>query len=192
MVEVNFSEQEMEDYLCQPGVLESRFGLRFIARQVNIEGFGRIDILAYHKERKYFVLIELKKGDLDPGAYLQIRRYMAAFAAKYSKVFRGLIIGKKLDPSLSPVVSYYWEDHYNRDVTYRLYDWSFDDGITFNYSSIHQKDTQTNLETLQQNYADIKFEIRRPIRKVYEDEYDEQDEEPRLEIVVDNTKEATA
>lgn len=133
-------ERDIEDYLCQTGRLEKHFGLTFIDRQIRIENFGILDILAYNKFTKCFVLIELKRDVLDATAYFQLERYGKAFSAKYHRKFQKLLVGKSLDALITHGVEYFDAgDHYRETTQYRLFNADLDKGVCFNYQSTHQE-----------------------------------------------------
>ena len=84
---------------------------------------GEIDIFALSKDKKTFLVIELKKGRLNDKVVGQIQRYMgfikAEVANKDQKV-KGLIIGLKEDLGLQRAISI------NPDIEYRIYKISFE------------------------------------------------------------------
>lgn len=157
MVEIIITEKELEDYLCKDENLAQHLGLKFVARQVKIEDFGCLDILAYSHQLKQFVLIELKKGQLDAAAYLQILRYKRAFTAKYDREFKTLIIGDALHADLHPVVHHYESDEANSDVNYTLYSLDFNKGIDFSYYSTTQLEKEDAITALSYMAHDKKY-----------------------------------
>ena len=84
---------------------------------------GEIDIFALSKDKKTFLVIELKKGRLNDKVVGQIQRYMgfikSEVANKDQKV-KGLIIGLKEDLGLQRAISI------NPDIEYRIYKISFE------------------------------------------------------------------
>ena len=161
MAEINFSEKELEDFLCnggRKGNLKKYLNLEFISRQVNCST-GIIDILAYSKIKKSFIIIELKKDNLDYKAFFQAHKYLRAFDYKYNccekillknkfgkeylkrkKRFILLLIGRNLSDEL-----YYSVDHYEEDsefstnepesniFQYALFGFNFRNGISFDW-----------------------------------------------------------
>lgn len=161
MPEVNFTEKELEDYLCSNGNLKKHLGLRLLRRQYATPA-GIIDILAYDPKQKLFVIIELKKDTLDYNAFFQIDRYYHYFEYLANNVYyrpiyidneKGdvvdeisrqpkiakLLIGRNLSTLLNFSV-YSYKSHLFLDKTnYTCFDYDFDRGIAFNYASTEQR-----------------------------------------------------
>ena len=81
MAKIEFTEKELEDYLCEggrKGNLYKHLGLLFIARQVRTS-VGTIDILSYHPISKTYFIIELKKDNLNSDAFFQVEKYRVHF-----------------------------------------------------------------------------------------------------------------
>ncbi len=149
MPTIDFQERELEDFLCEGKNLEKYLGLRFIGRQIKTPN-GVLDILAYNKKCKVFVIIELKRDLLDFNAYLQVERYahylnMMKCGARGRRVFQRLLVGKTLHSDLSFLVDYYsghkFSPYYER-VQYRLFSFSFTEAIAFTYFNNKQREIQ--------------------------------------------------
>jgi hypothetical protein len=151
-MQITFSERELEDFLCTGKNLEKYLGLKFVARQVRIEPIGIIDILAYHKASTTWVIIELKKGVLDPNSFCQISSYVNFYKETKSlidvknfrreRTFCGLLVGDSLDSNLHKCVSHYStnDDWIKQNlISYCLFNMSFTDGIDFTYYDKSQK-----------------------------------------------------
>ena len=157
-MQIIFSERELEDFLCKEKNLEKYLGLKFIARQVRIEPMGIIDILAYSREAKRWVIIELKKGGLDPNSFCQISSYINFYKQTKSIIeakdfyrerkFCGLLIGDNIDPNLHKCVGFYSKDNYwieESQINYCLFNLSFTTGIEFTHYNKSQKIIQEKL-----------------------------------------------
>lgn len=154
MAEINFQEKELEDFLCdggRKGNLLKYLGLELIARQFQIDN-NFIDILAYSKYDKSFVIIELKRNNLDYNAYFQCLKYIQKFKHKYYKFnVIGLLIGQKLSNELEDII-YFINPKTNtiKDVKnistifYNLFNLDFKNGISFNYYNVNQYNIQRN------------------------------------------------
>jgi RecB family endonuclease NucS len=111
-IEIDFTEKDIEDYLCKSGNLMKHLCLRFVARQVDIFGFC-IDILGYNEIEESFYIIELKKGNLDTKAFTQIYKYYRLLNIKYNSRknkyhnFKMLLIGQHLSSELVGVLNNY-------------------------------------------------------------------------------------
>ncbi len=68
------SERELEDYICDNQVLEN-YDLKIIARQMKVGSAGILDILCMNRKTKDLVVVELKKGEINPEAQFQADRY---------------------------------------------------------------------------------------------------------------------
>lgn len=145
MVEINFSEKELEDLLSSRASLSKYLGLRYVSRQARL-GVGVIDILAYEECSNMYVIIELKKDYLDFDAYEQVVRYQRFLSAKYpNRLFASLIIGKGLSPSLNYLVKNYDPriDCIDQScVNYSLFGIKLNDPISFYWYSQQQMDIQ--------------------------------------------------
>jgi hypothetical protein len=159
-MQITFSERELEDFLCTDKNLEKYLDLKFIARQVRIEPVGIIDILGYHKDSSTWVIIELKKGGLDPNSFCQISSYINFYKKTKSSVeienfrrerkFCGLLIGNSLDGNLHKCVSHYSNDGGwigESQVNYCLFKLSFS-GLDFGYHNKSQKSIEDKLINL--------------------------------------------
>ena len=153
-ININLSEKELEDFLCSNNNLEKYLGLKFIARQVSIPPVGIIDILAYHKESKCWVIIELKKDSLDALAFCQLSSYLNYYRKTKSFIdyknfqrkreFCGLLIGQNLDSNLVKCVNYY--AGINCDIiNYRLFSATLENGIQFTWRNSEQMDIENSL-----------------------------------------------
>lgn len=160
-MQITFSERELEDFLCTDKNLEKYLGLKFVARQVNITPIGIVDILAYHKETKIWVIIELKKGGLDPNSFCQIHSYLNFYKQTKSLIevkdfrrerkFSGLLVGDSLDNNLHKCVRFYskegeWIDE--GQINYCLFGLSFANGIGFTYYNKSQSIIQEKLQDI--------------------------------------------
>lgn len=152
MIEIDFQEKDIEEYLCRNGNLTKWFpNLVVVKQQFKIFDFY-IDILAYDKERKCFVIIELKKGELNASAAIQALRYKECMKRKYYRHrFYILLLGHNLNPELNYFVKRYDPSiiSYTYNVYYKLYDYSFEEGINFNYICTSQVKTEDYLDKLQ-------------------------------------------
>lgn len=155
-ININLSEKELEDFLCSDNNLEKYLSLKFIARQVSIPPIGIIDILAYHKESKCWVIIELKKDSLDTSAFCQLSSYLNYYRKTKSFIdvknfhkerkFCGLLIGSSLDINLIKCVDY--SDFSCHVITYRLFRFTLENGIKFSYCNPEQLSLQNKLDNL--------------------------------------------
>ena len=143
-MQIIFSERELEDFLCKENNLKKYLDLEFVARQVSIPPAGIIDILAYHKESKSWVIIELKKDLLDLSALAQGMAYLRYYQElkKFNYVQRNrlrnfslLLIGSNLDESLEKVVALYEKKGIfeNSKIYYKLFGVDFASGISFDF-----------------------------------------------------------
>lgn len=148
-MQITFSERELEDFLCTGKNLEKYLGLKFVARQVNIAPAGIIDILAYHKQSKTWVIIELKKDIIGDGALLQILSYLNYYKAtnpefEYKdflrkRKFSGLLVGSSLDHNSNFIrkilCSKHSLSHREGAICYTLFRINLETGISFDYMS---------------------------------------------------------
>lgn len=151
MPNIQFSEKELEDYLCADDgqALWEHFDLRFVARQVKTS-LGIIDILAYCKFSKTWVIVELKLDKLDYKAFFQAQRYkhfceMEWPGRKEQRKFVTLLVGSNLSEELFYSVRYFNRADYQQERRplygqnfYRLFAWNFEDGISFEYQNAEQ------------------------------------------------------
>ena len=93
------SEEDVERIIVEQMLLESR-GLRVLTRQYNCGCAGGADILAYSKEMKCYVIVEVKRDKICPKAYAQLHRYCAWFERVKNRRVIGLLIGKSMDDQL--------------------------------------------------------------------------------------------
>jgi hypothetical protein len=153
-IEINISEKQLEDFLCFGKNLEKYLGLKFIARQVQIPPIGIIDILAFHKDSNSWVIIEIKKGNLDESAFCQLYSYLNFYRQTKSFIdtghfqrkrrFVGLLIGRHLDDKLIKVVSLK-DDYFNQDISYLLYNFDLAKGLEFAWYNKNQKNIEDAL-----------------------------------------------
>ena len=153
-ININLSEKELEDFLCSNNNLEKYLNLKFIARQVSIPPVGIVDILAYHKESKCWVIIELKKDSLDASAFCQLSSYLNYYKKTKSFInykyfqrerqFCGLLIGNDLDSNLIKCVDYYSGVNCNI-INYRLFSATLENGIQFDWYNNEQQDIENCL-----------------------------------------------
>lgn len=144
-MEIVFQEKELEDFLCRDGNLEEYLGLRFVARQVKTPN-GIVDILAYNPDTKSFVIIELKRDQIDLAALVQITRYRHYFQSQRQpkhgmrgRNFQCLLIGKSLHSDLNFIVEYWESEHDYGRIFYRLYGIKFDQPLSFCWHSLNQR-----------------------------------------------------
>jgi len=148
-IEINISEKELEDFLCFGENLEKYLGLKFIARQVQIPPAGIVDILAYDKESKCFVIIELKKDLLDANALIQGMAYLKYyqeikklnyFTMSRKRNFSLLLIGKNLDDNLIKIIKLLHEQEIeDNKIYYKLFGLRISSGINFDFYNVKQE-----------------------------------------------------
>lgn len=158
MPTINFSEKELEDFLCRDNNLEKYLGLKFHARQVRTP-VGIIDILAYgprwveadpdyYVDRRYrqWFIIELKKEKIDTDAYFQAMRYKHFFNSCRnscgSRTYIPLLIGNGLENKLDFVVNKFepkQQVYYKHGIFYTCFSFDFETSISFNYISPSQR-----------------------------------------------------
>jgi hypothetical protein len=158
-IEINISEKQLEDFLCFGKNLEKYLGLKFIARQVSIPPAGIIDILAYNKQSKCFVIIELKKDLLDTSALIQGMAYLKYYqdvrklndfknyfkkefgeTKNRKRSFSLLLIGKNLDNNLIKIIDYLDEQELqDNKIYYKLFGLNILSGIDFNFYNQNQE-----------------------------------------------------
>lgn len=160
-MQIQFSEKELEDFLCKDKNLEKYLGLKFVARQVNISPVGIIDILAYDKKAKCWVIIELKKANLDIYAYVQGMSYLNFYKKTKSEIevkglsrkrdFALLLVGDNVDSSIHKVVKHYnFHDEWiiSNETHYALFGVDFEKGIDFTYQNPTQIDFQDKINDI--------------------------------------------
>lgn len=181
-IEISCSEQDIEDFLCIKGNLEKYLGLRLLKRQYRTP-VGVVDIVAYNKKTKRFVIIELKKDLLDYKAFFQMERYAhylkkseinrcdATGPRKYflyknaemkftkctERKFDRLLIGKDISPDLYYSVEH-WDDssdNCHAETWYTLFGFRFDSAISFGY----YQPQQSKIECAQYNGCDDEEEV---------------------------------
>ena len=178
-------EKELEDYLydLEVGVDDTHpidvMGKCY--RQVNIEGYGKIDLLYVHIDpiphvypSIYIDIVELKRGTIDLTAIGQICRYKRALDRYIGKItskqhklrgrieVRGVLVGSKYASGDVCFVgdSVEWLSVYNYEV-------SLSDGISFCESSgwFNQDENFNSLKSLHneisKEYIDTYKELRR-------------------------------
>lgn len=167
MITIDFLEKDIEDYLCSKPSPNSRHtrltswfkDLIVIKRQYNIEGLF-IDILAYHYKLKHFIIIELKKNDIDLQAYVQALTYKELMESKFpNRRFTVLLIAQNLDERLSYIVKEYSESNLQMEkpVLYQLFDYDFENGISFSWFNKLQRTNCEKLNKLRLNYWETKY-----------------------------------
>jgi hypothetical protein len=169
-MQITFSEKELEDFLCKDDNLMTYLKLKFIARQVRLGSDGIIDILAYHKSNKCFVIIELKRATLDANALLQGLNYLNFYQKtskditnyttfQRSRKFCLLLIGSDLDPCLHKIVSHGDDDYQDGGLTYTLFNMNLDSGINFKYYNKNQSEFDEKLSTFRDYQESKRFRI---------------------------------
>jgi hypothetical protein len=167
-MQITFLERELEDFLCTGKNLEKHLELRFIARQVNIAPAGIVDILAYSKQSKCFVIVELKKELLDSSALLQGLAYLRYYRdvrgfnlvhRRKSRKFSLLLIGQNLSSDLTKVINYSDEDTYfnDQECYYKLFNLNFEKGVSFDYFSKEQENYQTRLNEAMEAFERVAY-----------------------------------
>lgn len=161
-MQIQFSERELEDFLCQKGNLKKYLGLTFISRQIKIDPMGIIDILAFDKCQKCWVIIELKQNMLDKNAIIQglsylnfyktISNYKDRVLNSSKREFKLLLIGQNLDSDIKKVIHNY-EGCFSEewDIYYKLFSCKFDEGINFDFYNIEQKKIEQKLYLINNN-----------------------------------------
>lgn len=160
-IEINISEKQLEDFLCFGKNLEKYLGLKFIARQVSIPPAGIIDILAYNKQSKCFVIIELKKDLLDTSALIQGMAYLKYYqdirklnyfkkefgeTKNRKRNFSLLLIGKNLDNNLIKIITHLYDQELeDNKIYYKLFGLNILSGINFNFYNQSQEDYNDEL-----------------------------------------------
>lgn len=155
-IEINISEKELEDFLCFGKNLEKYLGLKFVARQVQIPPAGIVDILAYDKKSKCFVIIELKKDLLDTNALIQGMAYLRYyqeikklnyFTMSRKRNFSLLLIGKNLDNNLIKIIEHlYHQGLEDNKIYYKLFGLRISSGINFDFYNVDQETYNDKLE----------------------------------------------
>lgn len=164
MITISCTEKDIEDFLSINNNLKKYLGLRFLKRQVQTP-VGIIDIIAYNNITKRFVIIELKKENLDYKAYFQLQRYRhyiertertrfydgndlrdcKGLNNRPQRVFDYLLIGSSLSPDL-----YYNVEHWEPDsdlshpnsAWYTIFKYDLS-GINFRYLNTEQNKIET-------------------------------------------------
>ena len=167
-INLDISEKQLEDFLCSGKNLEKYLNLKFIARQVAIPPIGIIDILAYHKDSNSWVVIELKKSNLDESAFCQLYSYLNFYKQTKSFIdighfqrtrkFSGLLIGSNLDNKLIKVVNFN-NDCFNEDISYLLYNFSLDNGLQFTWRNMNQKYIENTLLSIKNSNEQKRYDI---------------------------------
>lgn len=160
MISIDFAEKDIEDYLCKDSHLDIWFSdLYVIKRQYNIEGMF-IDILAYQKRFKRFVVIELKKNIIDSQAFTQVLTYKTLMEAKFpNRRFTILLIAQNLDERLSYIMKEYSDDNFRRgeEFLYQLFDYDFENGISFSWFNKIQRANENKLLKMRSDYWESKY-----------------------------------
>lgn len=150
-MQIIFSEKELEDFLCEGNNLENYLGLKFIARQVKIEPAGIIDILAYSSNSNCWVIIELKKENLDLSALAQGMSYLKFYqetkkliqnrkiSFQRKRNFALLLVGQNLDYFLHKIVDHFDCDVSDNALMYSLFAVDFENGISFSFFNTFQE-----------------------------------------------------
>lgn len=146
-ITINCTEKDIEDFLADNKNLEEYLGLKFLSRQFQINKFF-IDILAYNKSEKCFYIIELKKDNLNANALVQAVKYqrLMKFNYKNKHKFKILLIGTNLCEDLYYCVHSYLKFEENEDISYTLYDFVINKGISFNFINREQAKIERTLE----------------------------------------------
>ena len=169
MITIDFLEKDIEDYLCSKPSPNSRHtkltswfkDLIVVKRQYNIEGLF-IDILAYHRKYRTFVIIELKKDNIDLQAFVQALTYKELMQAKFpNKKFAVLLIAQYLDERLSYIVKEYSEPNLKIGVPvlYQLFNYDFESGISFSWFNRLQRENEHKIIELYKNFWESKYKI---------------------------------
>lgn len=152
MIEINYQEKDLEDYLCKEKNFKKWFpNLKIVKRQFQIFDFF-VDILAYDNLAKCFVIIELKKNELNANSFIQAIRYKNCLSKKYiNQKFYIILLGEKLNPELFYCVNSYDTYRYSviDTVYYYLYHYSFEEGINFHYINTTQQEIERRLEKIE-------------------------------------------
>jgi hypothetical protein len=145
-IQFNCSERYIEDVLANN--CEHFLDLKFIARQFQTD-VGIIDLIARHPEdRESYFVIELKRGVIDPQAYVQVVRYANWLNSEYSKdgrrKFFPVLIGESLSSTLDHVCAYFDTDQCLNLAniyrpSYRLFKFDPMTGISFAWFSTGQQ-----------------------------------------------------
>ncbi len=179
-IEINISEKQLEDFLCFGKNLEKYLGLKFIARQVQIPPAGIIDILAYHKQSKCFVIIELKKDLLDANALIQGMSYLRyyqevrkinyltisqSFGRPRKRNFLLLLVGKNLDNNLTKIIEHLCDQELkDNKIYYKLFGLNISSGINFDFydeeEGIYTQELGTQKDFLEINAFDKAQELK--------------------------------
>lgn len=159
-------EKSIEDFLCKDNNLEKHLGIRFLRRQYRTS-VGIIDILGYCKNKKKFVIIEIKKDEITSKSFFQINRYNFIFnklendrwhnsyfnPIRRNRPFRKrvrkaelLLIGNSLHESLFYSVELWAADEtlMYASTSYILYNIDEKSEISFNYYSFKQNKVQSS------------------------------------------------
>ncbi len=174
-IKIDCTENDIETYLCEN--MDKHLGLRFVGRQINTQA-GIIDVLAKSKDvKELYYVIELKRGVIDAHAYVQVMRYTHFLNSEKSKdfqrVFMPMLIGNSLCPNLEKAVSYYsCCDLYKQIVSYRLFGFDMDEGISFAYQNSNQSEYEKNLATY--TYYEQEYENIYNLYHRYKSEYNAQ------------------
>lgn len=180
-IEITWQESDIEDYLCKKtnqgwrktnlNKLPGCKNLIIVGRQVKVLDFF-IDILAYDRASKSFIIIELKKDVLDANALTQAMRYQNILEHLYyglnsPKKFKILLIGRNLNEKLYYIVNKLddgcfdndWRElgYLNSGIFYTLYNYSFEDGIEFNWHNTRQQEIEYELGDLEDQAHLIKW-----------------------------------
>lgn len=104
--EIRFqAEVELEDFLEKHWKKTSfAIDFDFVARQMNLDDAGRLDILAKSKDGKEYLIIELKLGRASDRVVGQLQSYMGYLQGSdycsNGEAVRGVIIGSAEDPKI--------------------------------------------------------------------------------------------
>ena len=153
-------EKELEDYICnnQENFIKSlkelfftKEEIKFIGRQVKIGNNNIVDLLYYYDEipenppyeeyfERNFIIIELKKGEINTTHINQIARYITTLADKLSlKTCEGIIniygvlLGEKLSRDTEEL-SMFLRDYSNDMIKFMNYNYDLKyDSINLSY-----------------------------------------------------------
>ena len=104
--EIRFNaEKELEDFIEKHWKKTSfAAGYDFVARQMDLDDAGRLDILAKSKDGREYLIIELKLGKASDRVIGQLQAYMGYFLSSgycaNGETVRGVIIGSADDPKI--------------------------------------------------------------------------------------------
>ena len=123
--EIRFqAEIELEDFL-EKHWKKTSFAqdYEFVARQMNLDDAGRLDILAKSKDGKEYLIIELKLGRASDRVVGQLQAYMGYLQdsdfCSNGETVRGVIIGSAEDPKIRHALKV------TNDIEFYVYEMQF-------------------------------------------------------------------